>query len=151
MTLGNRMEAMARHILRDEAPENPAPRRSNPLDGVGHWTQAVLLERVAYLRQMARYGNGNANETLRAGAGYQVELWLHGRSSDAEIDADHALQISIVAGTATLVTGRDTENARLELRQGDAVHVPPGVPWQIVITGEKPVACLVVRMRQIEL
>ena len=150
MTLGDRMEAMARHILRDEAPEKSAPRRNNMPETVGHWTQAVLLERVAYLRQMARYGNGTASETLRTGAGYRVELWLHGRSSDGEIDAGHALQISIVAGAATMVTGNDQESARLELRQGDAVHVPPGVRYQIVIPGERSVACLVARMQVIE-
>jgi hypothetical protein len=58
------MDDLAREILKDMALEEIAPRaqKRSPID---HWTPAVLLERAAYLKKMARYGDGSASETLR--------------------------------------------------------------------------------------
>ena len=58
------MDDLAREILKDMALEEIAPRaqKHSPVD---HWTPAVLLERAAYLKKMARYGDGSASETLR--------------------------------------------------------------------------------------
>jgi quercetin dioxygenase-like cupin family protein len=37
---------------------------------------------------------------------------------------------------------------RQQLRAGDVAHVPAGVPHQMLVSGEKPLACLVVKVQE---
>src|ERR1039457_2074800 len=64
---GDKMDHLANQILKDVALEEIAPKAAhhdprNPLD---HWSPAILLERGAYLKKMAKYGDGSASESLR--------------------------------------------------------------------------------------
>jgi len=58
------MDNLPSKILRDVVLEEIAP-RTQKLSPADHWSPAILLERAAYLKKMARYGDGSAIETLR--------------------------------------------------------------------------------------
>ena len=156
------MDNLAKEILKDVSLEEIAPKaqKRSPVD---HWTPAILLERAAYLRKMAKYGDGSATETIREYPQHVAMLSVRNRSGDAEIHGNFAHVFYVLAGTATLVTGGTLFRARIvepgetrgdsiqggtnqELRAGDIVHVPPGIPHQILIAGEKPITCLVVKI-----
>jgi len=61
------MDHLAKQILKDVALEEIAPKAVHPGPGnpVDHWSPAILLERGAYLKKMAKFGDGSASETLR--------------------------------------------------------------------------------------
>lgn len=158
------MDDFAKRILHDVNLDEIAPRLKDRLP-VDHWSSPVLLERAAYLRKMAKYGNGSASETIREYPHYSAELSFCGRTADAEVHHSHACMVHVLAGAATLVMGGKVnrvrsagagemrgdsiENgARQELRQGDVVHIPAGVPHQLLIAGDKSITCLIVKIRE---
>lgn len=161
----DKIDRLARELLKDVNLDKVAP-RDRDQSPTGHWTQAVLLERVAYLRKLAKFGNGSASETIRESPQYSVVLAFQGRTCDAELQRGFANLIQVLAGVGTLVTGGTIARARTiaagetrgdsieggarqELRPGDVVHIPAGVPHQILITGEKSITFLMVRMQDI--
>ena len=163
------MDDIAKKILRDVNLEEIEPQSKSRDDHspADHWSPAVLLERAAYLRKLAKYGDGSASETIKDYAHYSAGLSLLGRTGDAEVHLDHACFFHVLAGAATLVTGGTVTRARSagagemrgdsiedakrqELRQGDIVHVPAGVPHQFLIAGEKPITCLTVKIQEVK-
>jgi mannose-6-phosphate isomerase-like protein (cupin superfamily) len=71
----------------------------------------------------------------------------------------------VIEGRAALVTGGTIADAktvspgetrgslieggvRQELRAGDLAHVPPGLPHQMLVSGDKFVTCLVLKIQQ---
>lgn len=158
------MDEIAKRILNDVDLDEIVPPVKDRLP-VDHWPSPVLLERAAYLRKMAKYGNGSASETIREYPQHSAELSFRGRTGDAEVHHGHACMFHVLAGTATLVMGGklsrarsagagelrgdSIENgARQELRQGDVVHVPVEVPHQFLIAGDKSITCLIVKIRE---
>lgn len=158
------MDDIAKRILNDVNLDAIAPRVKDraPVD---HWPSPVLLERAAYLRKMAKYGNGSASETIREYSHYSVELSFVGRTGDAEVHHHHASMFHVLAGSATLAMGGKVNRARSagvgemrgdsiengslqELRQGDVVLVPAGIPHQLLIAGDKSITCLIVKIRE---
>jgi uncharacterized RmlC-like cupin family protein len=160
-----RMDPLSREILReinlDEAV--PAPRRPKP--PVDHWTTSVLLERAAYLRKMAKFSDGSASEILREYPGHAATLLFRARSGDASMHESRAELIFVLAGNATLVTGgrlagpcttsagETRSNSidggmRQELRSGDVVHIPTATPHQLLLTGDKTIACLILEIEE---
>jgi mannose-6-phosphate isomerase-like protein (cupin superfamily) len=159
------MDDFAKKILNDVNLEEIAPRVKDrsPVD---HWSPAVLLERAAYLRKMARYGDGSANEVIKEFPHYSAVLSVLGRTGDAEVHHDYTCFVHVLAGAASLVTGGTVngarsagagevrgssikDGARQELRQGDFVHVPAGVPHQFLIAGDKAITCLIVKIQEL--
>jgi len=157
------MDDLAREILKDMALEEIAPRaqKHSPVD---HWTPAVLLERAAYLKKMARYGDGSASETLRDYPQHAAMLSFKSRDGDAELHEGCAFLFCVLAGTATLLTGGSLTNprkvghrelhgdaiegaTRQEMKPGEFAHVPAGLPHQWLVAGEKSVACFVVKIQ----
>jgi uncharacterized RmlC-like cupin family protein len=159
------MDKLAKEILKDFALDEitapPAQKRS-PVD---HWSSAVLLERAAYLRKMAKFGNGSASEVIREYPQHKVTLLFQGRSSEAELHQNFTYFIHVLAGAATLVTGGTLVGAKViapgekrgesieggylqELRAGDVAHVPAGIAHQFLIAGDKPITCLMVRIQE---
>ena len=131
-----------------------------------HWSQAVLLERAAYLRKMAKHGDGSASETLKEYPQHCAMLSFRSRDGEAEVHERFADLFCVLAGKATLVTGgvvngartvapgetRGTSiegGARQTLRAGDFVHVPAGTPHQMLVKGEDTITCLVMKVQEV--
>ena len=158
------MDDFAKRILNDVNPDEIAPtRKPRPL--VDHWPPAVLLERAAYLRKLARYGNGFASEIIKEFPHYSVALSFLGRSGDTEVHHGHSCIFHVLAGTATLLTGGTVLRPRSAgtgevagtsieggetqgIRQGDVIHVPPGVAHQILVAGDKSITLLIVKVQE---
>jgi quercetin dioxygenase-like cupin family protein len=163
------MDHLAKQILKDVALEEIAPKAvhpgpSNPVD---HWSPAILLERGAYLKKMAKFGDGSASETLKEYPQHFAMLSFRSRDGEAEVHQHYAHLFCVLAGTATLVTGgtvmrpRTLERgetrgdsivggSRQELKAGDIAHVPAGLPHQMLIAGEKTITCFVMKIKETE-
>lgn len=162
------MDAMdlAKEILKDEALDAVAPKRPRrgPSD---HWSPHILLERAAYLRKMATAGNGSASETLREYPCHAAMLSFRSRSGEVEVHEKFADLFSVLAGTATLVTGGTVAGARTvapgetrgdaieggtrqELKTGDVAHVPAQTPHQMLLSGDKTLTCFVLKIQEVD-
>jgi len=160
------MDILSREILKDvvldEVAPKPHPRRS-PID---HWSTPVLLERAAYLRKMARAGDGSASETLREYPQHAAVLSVRLRSGEVEAHESCAVIFHVLAGNATLTMGgaivglgpdqttrtpgsHAEKEIRIELRSGDVVHVPAATPHRFLIAGEKSLTCLAIKIQEI--
>jgi mannose-6-phosphate isomerase-like protein (cupin superfamily) len=148
-----------------DACSRPQSARSEPAGD--HWSRPVLLERAAYLRKLARFGEGSASETIREFTGYSMMLMVLLRSGDAMVHQEYAHMLTVLDGHAMLVTGGTLERAKRnsageargvainggesrELRAGDLVHVPAAIPYQLVLAGDKTLSCLVVRIKEVD-
>jgi uncharacterized RmlC-like cupin family protein len=159
------MDNLAKEILKEVSLEEIAPKfqKRSPVD---HWTPAILLERAAYLRKMAKYGDGSASETIGNYPQHIAMLSVRGRNGDAEMHQSFAHIFHVLAGTATLVTGGTLFRTQIvepgethgdsieggtsqELRAGDIVYVPAGIPQQILIAGEKAITFLIVKILEV--
>jgi mannose-6-phosphate isomerase-like protein (cupin superfamily) len=156
------MDEFSMEILRALDPEPPAPKkvRQSPVD---HYSQAVLLERAVYLRQLARHGDGSASETVKEYPQHFTMLSFRSRDGEAEVHESHADLFYVLDGRAILVTGGTVSGARTvgpgetrgdsihggtrqELRAGDLAHVPAGVAHQMLLSGEKTITCFVLKV-----
>ncbi len=159
------MDNLAKELLKDIALEEIAPKvqKRAPVD---HWPPAILLERAAYLKKMARFGDGSASETLREYPRHIAILSFRSRDSEAVMYQDFAVLFFVLAGFATLVTGGTLTRARIvepgvsrgdsieagnrqELKAGEIAHVPAGLPHQILVAGEKTVTCFVMKIQEV--
>ena len=130
-----------------------------------HWTQAVLLERGAYLRQLANAGNGEASEVVRDYPQHRVILSFRSRNGEVEVHQKFADLFLVISGAATLVTGGTVVGGRQigpgetrgdaiedghaqELRQGELIHVPAGTPHQFLVSADKTVTCVVLKIQE---
>jgi mannose-6-phosphate isomerase-like protein (cupin superfamily) len=160
------VDNLEKQMLKDVSLEEITPRvqKRTPVD---HWSTVILLERAAYLKKMARFGDGSAAETLREYPQHTAMLSFRSRDSDAEMYQDSALLYCVLAGTAALVTGGTMTRARVvepglsrgdsieggtrqELKTGDVVHIPAGLTHQFLLAGEKTITCLVMKIREVE-
>lgn len=158
------MDNLAKEILKDVALDEIVPKavKRSPVD---HWSPPILLERAAYLKKMARYGDGSASEALREYPQHTALLSFHGRDSDAELHECHAIFLIVLAGAATLVTGGTIIRARVvepgvargdqieggtpqTLKAGDIVHIPAGLAHQILVAGEKSITCFAMKIKE---
>ena len=165
------MEGIEKAILQDISLDGigAAPRKtahpSDPVHAVDRWTPPVLLERAAYLRKLAKLGDGSASETLREYPQHAVMLSFRGRSGEAEMHEQFADLFVVLAGAATLVTGGIVAGAHLiapgetrgasiaggteqPLKQGDVAHVPAGVPHQMLLKGDESFTSLVLKIQE---
>lgn len=130
-----------------------------------HWARVVLLERVAYLGQMARFGEGTATDVLREYAGHSAHLFVKLRSGEAEQHSTHASLIFVLDGVAQVVTGGAIEKARAggsgeitgavirggnvrQVRPGDVLHIRAGMPYQFLLSGERSISYLQLKIRE---
>lgn len=159
------MDKLSKAILKELNPEPPSPPavRPNAAARVDHWTPAVLLERAAYLRKLVAHGDGSAGETLKEYPGHCAMLSFRSRDGMAEAHENFADLFFVLEGRATMVTGGSVAGAktinpgeirgdsieggaRQEMRAGDVLHVPAGLPHQILVAGENSIASLVVKI-----
>jgi mannose-6-phosphate isomerase-like protein (cupin superfamily) len=160
------MEGIEKAILKNLSLDEIEPSPRTPKNPVDHWSHALLLERAAYLRKLARYGEGSASETLREYPQHAAMLSFRSRSGEAEVHDQFADLFIVLAGAATLVTGGSVAGARIvapgetrgvsinggmqqNLRPGDVAHVPAGTPHQMLLRGEDTVTCLVMKIQAI--
>ena len=157
---------LSKEILKDVALDEVVPKRvqRGPVD---HWAPHILLERAAYLRKMARAGDGSASETLREYPRHAAMLSFRSRSGEVEIHEKFADLFVVLAGAAILVTGGHVSGAHpvgpgemrgdsieggalRELKSGDIAHVPAGTPHQMLLSGEQTVTCYVLKIQESE-
>src|ERR1039458_296185 len=118
---------------------------------VAHWTSAILLERAAYLRKLAKVSDGSASETLREYPQHRVMLSVRNRTGIAEVHESFADWFFVLEGRATLVTGGTVVKAekvapgeirgvsieggdRQELKAGDVAYVAAGPSHHLPLT-----------------
>lgn len=159
------MEKLEQAILKDMLLDDIAPNAREPKNPVDHWSPAILLERGAYLRKMAKHGEGAASETLKEYPQHFAMLSFRSRDGEVEIHENFADLFVVLAGAATLVTGGMVAGARTvapgetrgasiaggarqALRAGDVAHVPVGTPHQMLLKGEDTITCLVMKVRE---
>jgi uncharacterized RmlC-like cupin family protein len=159
------MDPLSREILREINLDDAVPAPARAKAPVDHWTTSVLLERAAYLRKMAKFGDGSASEILKDYPGHAATLLFRARSGDASMHESRAQLILVLAGNATLVTGGKLAGCcsssagetrsnsidggmRLELRSGDVVHIPAATPRQLLLAGDKTIACLILEVQE---
>jgi mannose-6-phosphate isomerase-like protein (cupin superfamily) len=166
------MDRLERGILREllaaekEVTSRTAKRETHDKDSAGqldHWSAAVLLERGAYLRELAKYGDGQASETLNRYPRHATMLSFRARDGAAELHENSADIFCVLDGRATLLTGgkiigantvgpgeirgeRIEGGKRQELRAGDVAHVPAGVPHQMLVAGDRTFTSFVVKI-----
>ena len=166
------MDDFAKVILRELLPSEKAPtplrgKRNNDKDEevLDHLAAPVLLERAAYLKKLARAGDGSASEVLKQYPQHAIHLLVRSRNGGAEQHARFADLFLVIDGRAALLTGGTIAGAKTiapgeirgtdiqggtqqELRAGDLAHVPAGMPHQMLVSGDKFVTCLVVKIEQ---
>ena len=159
------MERIAKEILKDLNLDEVAPKPHAPKNPVDHWTPPLLLERAAYLRKLAKHGDGSASETLKEYPQHFAMLSFRSRSGEVEVHERFADLFVVLAGATTLVTGGTVTGARIvapgetrgisieggtpqNLRPGDIAHVPAGTPHQMLLKGEDTITCLVMKVQE---
>ncbi len=160
------MDLLSREILKDVNLDDVSPKTIQAKNPVDHWSPAVLLERAAYLRKLAKHGDGSASETLKEYPRHCAMLSFRSRDGEAEVHEKFADLFCVLAGKATLVTGgvvngvrtvapgetRGTSiegGARQTMRAGDFAHVPAGTPHQMLVKAEDTITCLVMKVREV--
>jgi mannose-6-phosphate isomerase-like protein (cupin superfamily) len=167
------MDPFSKHILKELlpvereviAPPARAAKHKDEPPHADHWHGPVLLERAAYLRELARNGDGQASETLKEYPGHATMLSFRARNGVAELHENFADLFHVLDGRATLVTGGTIVaaetiapgeirgasidgGARHELRAGDVAHVPAGVAHQMLVPGDKTFTAFVLKIAQ---
>ena len=147
------MDLLSNAILKDVDLDEVSPKAGAPKNPVDHWSLAVLLERAAYLRKLAKHGDGSASETLKEYPQHCAMLSFRSRDGEVEVHERFADLFCVLAGKATLVTGGVVNGARSiapgetrgvsidggarqTLRAGDVAHVPAGTPHQMLVKAE---------------
>jgi mannose-6-phosphate isomerase-like protein (cupin superfamily) len=114
---------------------------------------------------MATYGDGSASETLKEFPGHFTMLSVRNRDGEAEVHEHFADLFYVLDGRATMVTGGTVKAAktvapgetrgasieggsRQEMKAGDVVHVPAGLPHQMLVAGEKTICCFVIKIQE---
>jgi mannose-6-phosphate isomerase-like protein (cupin superfamily) len=140
-------------------------KRKDEAANADHWAAPVLLERAAYLRKLAKAGDGQASETLQQYPQHAAMLSFRGRDGVAELHENFADLFIVLDGRATLVTGGAVIGAeiiaageirgtaieggrRQQLGAGDIAHVPAGVPHQMLVAGDKTFTSFVLKIEQ---
>jgi len=160
------MDLLAKEILKDVNLEEVGAKARGPKSPVDHWSPAVLLERAAYLRKLAKHGDGSASETLKEYPQHCAMLSFRSRDGEAEVHERFADLFCVLAGKAMLVTGGVVNGARTiapgetrgvsieggarqTLRAGDFAHVPAGTPHQMLVKAEDTFTSLVMKVREV--
>lgn len=153
-------------IAADEPATEPRkPAKKKVPEAVDHTTRPVLMERAAYLKQMARASEGSASEILEEYPRHNIQLSVRLRSGIAELHEHFADIFFVLEGRATLVTGGTivdpkstcpgevrgsmvADGARQELRAGDVAHIAAGTPHQILLAGDATFSAMVIKIQE---
>ena len=163
MEMEQRMERlMAAEASREE---QPLRRGKSTQARASHWPRGVMMERVAYLKEMARFSSGEAADTVRDLQGHAAEMLYQSRASEPRLDGQHGYLFVVLAGAATLVSGGRLLGARpldastlsgteieggvaQRLAAGDIAYVAAGVAYRWRMEGEQSISCFALRIAQ---
>ena len=160
------MDRLEKALLKDVNLDDAGPEPCRQESAADHWPPAVLLERAAYLKKLAKAGEGSASETLKEYPQHSTMLSFRSRDGEAEVHERFADLFCVLAGKATLVTGGVVAGARTvapgetrgvsieggtrqTLRAGDFAHVPAGTPHQMLVRHEDTFTALVMKVQEI--
>jgi mannose-6-phosphate isomerase-like protein (cupin superfamily) len=132
-----------------------------------HWTPSELLERAQHLRQQAAQGDGSASETLDKYPHHYTMLAFRSRNGGGELHENYADLFYILDGHATVMTGGEIADrkttapgevrgsgvnggARQEVKAGDVVHIPAGMPHQMLVPEGATITYFVVKVQEKE-
>lgn len=130
-----------------------------------HWSNSELRERAKHLQAMAAKGDGSASETLEKYPHHYTMLAFRQASGGGELHQNFADVFFIIDGHATVVSGgslvdqKTTDpgeirgksvegGTRQEVRPGDVVHIPAGMPHQMVLSQGDTVTYFVVKVEE---
>lgn len=131
----------------------------------GHWSKAQLLERARHLQEQAAKGDGSASETLEKYPHHYTMLAFRQKSGGGELHQNFADMFVILDGHATVVTGGSVVDqktigpgevrgkfveggTRQEVKAGDVVHIPAGMPHQTLVADGETVTYFVVKAEE---
>jgi mannose-6-phosphate isomerase-like protein (cupin superfamily) len=158
-------KAILRELLPAEKVRAARGKRDRKEETLDHLAAPILLERAAYLRKLAKLGDGSASEVLKEYPQHAIHLLVRSRNGGAELHERFADLFFVLDGQAALLTGGAVADPRTispgeirgasvvggvqqELRPGDVAHVPAGLPHQMLVQGDRFVTCLVLKIEQ---
>jgi mannose-6-phosphate isomerase-like protein (cupin superfamily) len=130
-----------------------------------HWTPTQLLERSQHLRQQAAQGDGSASETLEKYPHHYTMLAFRSHSGGGELHENYADLFYILDGRATVMTGGELSDRKStgpgeargakvnggsaqDVKAGDVVHIPAGMPHQMLVPEGSSVTYFVVKIQE---
>ena len=130
-----------------------------------HWSTAELLERAKHLRDLAAKGDGSASETLEKYPHHYTMLAFRQHSGGGELHQNFADIFFILDGRASVLTGGSLADqkssgpgeirgksveggTRQEVKAGDVVHIPAGMPHQMLLAEGESVTYYVVKVEE---
>jgi mannose-6-phosphate isomerase-like protein (cupin superfamily) len=132
-----------------------------------HWSSAELLQRAKHLQEVAAKGDGSVSETLEKYPHHYTMLAFRSHSGGGELHQNFADVFYILDGHATVVTGGEIVEAKStgpgetrghsvkggtqqELKAGDVVHIPAGMPHQMLLANGESVTYFVLKVQETE-
>lgn len=130
-----------------------------------HWSRTELLDRAKHLEAAAAKGDGSASETLEKYPHHYIMLAFRRSSGGGELHQHFADIFYILDGRATVITGGKLVEekttapgeirgksvdggTRQELRAGDVVHIPAGMPHQMLLSGGETITYFVIKAEE---
>lgn len=130
-----------------------------------HWSKTELLERAKHLQEMATRGDGSASETLEKYPHHYTMLAYRRSSGGGELHQHFADVFYILDGHATVETGGQLVDqkttapgeirgksvaggTRQEVRAGDVVHIPAGMPHQMLLSDGDSITYFVIKVEE---
>ena len=104
------MDEFSKVILREllpseKLPPMPAGKKDNGDEALDHLASPVLLERAAYLKKLARAGDGSAGEVLKQYPQHAIHLLVRSRNGGVEQHARFADLFFVIDGRAARYGG----------------------------------------------
>jgi mannose-6-phosphate isomerase-like protein (cupin superfamily) len=132
---------------------------------VDHYTQSQLLEKAHALNAKAHGPDAAASTKLNEYPNHFTMISLRHKSGGAEIHEEYADFFFVLEGRATLLTGGTLQDGktvspgetrgtavqsgtRTNLSQGDVVHIPAGVPHQLLVADGDSFAYFVIKVKE---
>ncbi|HEX4020371.1 MAG TPA: hypothetical protein VHX63_04430 [Acidobacteriaceae bacterium] len=133
---------------------------------IDHYSTSTLMERAAQLHKQADISTGAASEILGKYPNHFTMLAFRDKSGGAELHKKFADIFFVIDGHATLWTGGSIVDAKTnadgnevtgtavrggsnqKLRPGDVVHIPAGLPHQLILSAGDTFTYFVIKVQQ---
>jgi mannose-6-phosphate isomerase-like protein (cupin superfamily) len=132
---------------------------------VDHLTQSEILEKAQALEAKAAGADGSAAVKLNDYPNHYTMISLRHKNGGAEVHENYADLFFVVKGKATLLSGGEVQNAKTvspgeirgtavnngsstPLKEGDFLHIPAGVPHQLLIADGDTFLYFVVKVKE---